>query len=127
VNAEVVVVIVQGEFGDIEREGRETDLVRRGADTQLYAVLLAAGALEIADHEGDEIRGHFGRGLKGHSVLFAQGAQSLASMSLAIGVFAIAVSPLSIVSFTWNVALKAGSSKQGKARRASVDSNCVTA
>ena len=82
-NAEVVVVIVQGEFGDIEREGRETDLVRRGADAQLYAVLLAAGALEIADHEGDEIRGHFGRGLKSYRV-FATGGPALAS-SLAIG------------------------------------------
>jgi len=39
----------------------------------------------------------------------------------------IAVSPRSIVSVTANVALNAGSSKQGNARRASVDSNCVTA
>ena len=41
--------------------------------------------------------------------------------------FEIAVSPRSIVSVTANVALKRGSSKQGNARRASVDSNCVTA
>src|SRR3954470_4060069 len=40
---------------------------------------------------------------------------------------AIAVSPRSIVSVTANVALNAGSSKHGNARRASVDSNCVTA
>ena len=41
--------------------------------------------------------------------------------------FEIAVSPRSIVSVTANVALNAGSSKHGNARRASVDSNCVTA
>src|SRR5215210_8010557 len=41
--------------------------------------------------------------------------------------FEIAVSPRSIVTVTANVALNAGSSKQGKARRASVDSNWVTA
>src|SRR6266550_1918355 len=39
----------------------------------------------------------------------------------------IAVSPRSIVKVTENVALNAGSSKHGNARRASVDSNCVTA
>ena len=37
----------------------------------------------------------------------------------------IAVSPRSIVTVTAKVALKAGSSKHGNARRASVDSNCV--
>ena len=41
--------------------------------------------------------------------------------------FEIAVSPRSIVSVTAKVALNAGSSKHGKARRASVDSNWVTA
>src|SRR2546428_5371508 len=41
--------------------------------------------------------------------------------------FEMAVSPRSIVSVTANVALNDGSSKQGNARRASVDSNCVTA
>ena len=39
----------------------------------------------------------------------------------------IAVSPRSTVSVSANVALNAGSSKHGKARRASVDSNWVTA
>jgi hypothetical protein len=39
----------------------------------------------------------------------------------------IALSRWSIVTVTLNVALYAGSSKQGNARRASVDSNCVTA
>src|SRR3989442_15557611 len=39
----------------------------------------------------------------------------------------MAVSPRSIVSASAKVALKAGSSKQGNARLASVDSNCVTA
>ncbi len=48
-------------------------------------------------------------------------------VSLVMGVFEIAVSPLSMVSVTSKVALSAGSSKLGKARRASVDSNCVTA
>src|SRR5262245_18676712 len=41
--------------------------------------------------------------------------------------FEIAMSPRSMVTVNENVALNAGSSKQGKARRASVDSNCVTA
>src|SRR5262245_13456182 len=41
--------------------------------------------------------------------------------------FEIAVSALSAVTVTANVALNSGSSKPGKARRASVDSNCVTA
>src|SRR5262245_3286812 len=41
--------------------------------------------------------------------------------------FEIAVSPRSIVAVTANVDLNAGSSKQGNARRASVDSNWVTA
>ena len=41
--------------------------------------------------------------------------------------FEMAVSPRSIVSVTAKVALNAGSSKHGNARRASVDSNCVTA
>src|SRR4051812_42294888 len=41
--------------------------------------------------------------------------------------FEIAVSLSSIVSVTENVALNAGSSKHGNARRASVDSNWVTA
>src|SRR4029079_17861051 len=41
--------------------------------------------------------------------------------------FEITVSPRSAVTVTENVALNAGSSKQGNARRASVDSNCVTA
>src|SRR4051794_13286600 len=41
--------------------------------------------------------------------------------------FEIAVSPRSIVNVTAKVALKAGSSKHGNARRASVDSNWVTA
>src|SRR3954454_16861585 len=41
--------------------------------------------------------------------------------------FAIAVSPRSTVSVRANVALNAGSSKHGNARRESVDSNCVTA
>jgi hypothetical protein len=41
--------------------------------------------------------------------------------------FEIAVSPRSSVSVMSKVALNAGSSKQGNARRASVDSNCVTA
>ena len=40
---------------------------------------------------------------------------------------AIAVSPRSAVTVTAKVALKTGSSKQGNARRASVDSNWVTA
>src|SRR6516165_10344054 len=39
----------------------------------------------------------------------------------------IAMSPRSMVSVTAKVALNEGSSKHGKARRASVDSNCVTA
>jgi len=42
-------------------------------------------------------------------------------------VFEMTVSPASTVSETSKVALSAGSSKQGKARRASVDSNWVTA
>src|SRR5262245_54247534 len=41
--------------------------------------------------------------------------------------FEIAVSPRSTTSVTANVALNAGSSKQGNARLASVDSNWVTA
>src|SRR2546428_14068308 len=41
--------------------------------------------------------------------------------------FEIAVSPRSIVVVSANVALSAGSSKQGNARRAPVDSNGVTA
>ena len=41
--------------------------------------------------------------------------------------FEMAVSPRSMVSRTAKVALNAGSSKHGNARRASVDSNCVTA
>ena len=41
--------------------------------------------------------------------------------------FEMAVSPRSTVSVTANVALNAGSSKHGNARRASVDSNWVTA
>ncbi len=48
-------------------------------------------------------------------------------VSDAMALFEMAVSPASIVSEMSNVALMAGSSKQGKARRASVDSNCVTA
>src|SRR5437773_9102046 len=40
--------------------------------------------------------------------------------------FEMAMSPRSIVSVIAKVALKAGSSKDGKARRASVDSNWVT-
>src|SRR5262245_54662182 len=48
-------------------------------------------------------------------------------VSLRILPFAIAVSARSIVRDTANVALNAGSSKQGNARRASVDSNWVTA
>jgi hypothetical protein len=39
----------------------------------------------------------------------------------------MAVSAASMTSETSKVALKAGSSNEGKARRASVDSNCVTA
>ena len=38
-----------------------------------------------------------------------------------------AVSPSSTISVTRKVALKSGSSQQGKARRASVASNCVVA
>src|SRR4026207_805159 len=41
--------------------------------------------------------------------------------------FEIAVSPRSMVSVTAKVALNAGSSNEGKARRASVASHCVTA
>jgi hypothetical protein len=41
--------------------------------------------------------------------------------------FEIAVSPASIVAEIENVAFIAGSSNDGNARRASVDSNCVTA
>ena len=41
--------------------------------------------------------------------------------------FEIAVSPRSIVTVTANVALSAGSSNDGNARRASVGSSCVTA
>jgi hypothetical protein len=48
-------------------------------------------------------------------------------VSDAMALLEMAVSPASIVSEMSYVALKAGSSKQGKARRASVDSNCVTA
>src|SRR5262245_4238618 len=41
--------------------------------------------------------------------------------------FEMAMSPRGTVRVTANVALNAGSSNDGKARRASVDSNCVTA
>src|SRR5262245_60221964 len=41
--------------------------------------------------------------------------------------FEIAMSPRSATTVTVNVALKDGSSNEGKARRASVDSSCVTA
>src|SRR5205807_8136940 len=41
--------------------------------------------------------------------------------------FEIAMSPRLTMSVTAKVALNAGSSKHGNARRASVDSNCVTA
>ena len=123
VNAEVVVVVVQGEFCDVEREGRERNLVGCGANAQVHAVLLAAGALEVAHQEGDEIGGHFGSGAEDQCVLARGRARRVDAMAL----LEIAVSPASMVSEMSNVALKAGSSKQGNARRASVDSNCVTA
>ena len=47
--------------------------------------------------------------------------------SATIGPFEMPVSPESTTSETSNVALKAGSSNDGNARRASVDSNCDTA
>ncbi len=124
VNAEVVVVVVQRKFGDVERKGRERNLVGRGADANVHAVLLAAGALEVAHQERDEIGGHFGRGAKDQACACPAPGPGV---SVAIGVFEMAVSPASMVSEMSKVALKAGSSKQGKARRASVASNCVTA
>ena len=50
-----------------------------------------------------------------------------AGLSATTFVFEIAVSPLSTIKVVSKVALYAGSSKLGNARRASVDSNCVTA
>ncbi len=79
VNGEVVVVIVQGVFGDIERVGRERDFVGRGADAQFDAVLLAAGALEVAHQESDEIGGHLGRGAKATVCLPAAGPRRVRS------------------------------------------------
>ena len=58
VNAEVSVVVMQGEFGDVKGEGCESNLIGGGADAKIHAVLFSAQALEVADQEGDQIGGH---------------------------------------------------------------------
>ena len=40
-NAEIVVVVVEHELGDVDAIGRESDLIRRGADADGHAVLAA--------------------------------------------------------------------------------------
>ncbi len=77
-NAEVVVVVVQHILGDIDAVGGEGDLVGRGAGANGDAVLLAGGALEVADEEGHEIGGHFGSGEELEGVLAGAGAGCVA-------------------------------------------------
>ena len=77
-NAEVGVVVVEHVLGDIEAVGGEGDLVGRGAGADGHAVGFAGGALEVADQEGDEVGGHFGRGEELEGVLAGAGAGRVA-------------------------------------------------
>ena len=77
-NAEVGVVVVKHVLGDIYTVGGESDLVGRGAGADGDAVLLAGGALKVADEEGHEIRGHLRRGEELESVLVCAGAGRVA-------------------------------------------------
>ena len=61
-NSEVGVVVVQYIFGNFDAIRSERNLVGRGAYADGDAVLAAAGALEVADQEREQIRTHFGSG-----------------------------------------------------------------
>ena len=93
-NAEVGVVVVEHVLGDIDAVGREGDLVGSGADADGHAVLLAGGALEVADQKGDQIGGHLGRGEKFEGVLAGAGAGRVGPM----GLLEMAVSAASMTS-----------------------------
>ena len=73
-NAEVIVVIVEHVFGDIDAVGGERNLVRRGADADGHAILLAGRALEVAHQKSNKVRGHLGRGGEFERVLAGGGA-----------------------------------------------------
>ena len=114
----VAVVERQDLLGRLERDAAELLLV---GVAQMRIGMPSAPpleALEIADGHRDQIRRHLRRGRERHRVLRRRPA---AGVSESTRPFEIAVSPRSIVSVTAKVALKAGSSKHGKARRASVD------
>jgi hypothetical protein len=60
-----------------------------------HAVLTRRGALEVADQEGDQVGGHFGRGEELEGVLAFAGAGRVTD---AMGPFEMAVSPASMIS-----------------------------
>ena len=80
------------------------------------------GLFEGADDEGHEVRRHLHRGREADRALAV--AEVGVRGDRRVGVRG---QVLGTVRFTWYVALKAGSSQHGKARRASVFSNCVVA
>ena len=65
--------------------------------------------------------------MRGVSAKWTSRVPSPRSFSSTIGVFETAAIPSGATRETWNVAFAAGSSQQGNARRASVDSNWVAA
>ncbi len=125
-DAEVLVVKGEDVLGSFEGGAGEGDLVGGGAGADGDAVGGALGALEVADEKGDEVGGHLRRAGEGEGVLRLPVIRA-AGLSETWLVLEMTVSRLSTVRAMSKVALYAGSSNDGKARRASVASNWVTA
>lgn len=115
--------------------------------------LIRVQRIEIRDYESDEVRRHRYRSLEvvpdvrgqtGTVTIFYTTALCIIRYCLSsrivyiyithtgldsrsFGMFEMAVMLLGRAMLIWNLALSAGSSKQGKARRASVGWNCVVA
>ena len=107
-------------LGDVERELRQVRLAGHVDDPHRHAVDVARrGRLERAHDEGDQVRGHDHGGRRTAPPC----GPAPTGASSTTGAFEYALQPgSSTTSVISKTALRSGSSKQGKARRASVDS-----